>query len=509
MLSKFLGGNKRGGDVAGTGKDSAQVGDVSSIRIPRTALGLGFGEKYTNSDLIYAVEREPYAFKMVFQVAQDMFDKWFEVKDPRKDDQDKELNANVQTELSKLKAQSIFTDAAVHERGLGWSIMVVGYEDEGETLEDPAKDPESIKDLAVYSPFQIGSRIQEDEEPDSKRYGLPVLYPVRRAPKAKLASIHYSCVIHFATRLLKHRYKGVPVTGPCWDDLTSIRNCRWGVAQTLYRYGGGFPVVTIDGADKEGLQEFANYWGPLTARTSLFKNEKQKIEFMGLQGRALNPENYILAIMDELSAGSGIPRAILRGAQAGALTGSEVNEREYFKVVSDAQKRFEPGVRFLIDQLIKIKQVETSVKPGEYEVEWVGAFEINPRDRMAAFYDESRARALQTDYLTVNEIRAQMDPPLDEVDGGDVVLGLLKAQAAKAQAATAQAELYAAKKIEAANKNKRLSRRKAEIMKKFGKPVEYVLADRIAKGASVKKICKDLSITQSTFYNWKDEYGLH
>jgi len=281
------------------------------------------------------------------------------------------------------------------------------------------------------------------------------------------------------------------------------------MSQTLYRYGGGFPVVTIDGADKEALEEFARYWGPLTSRTSLFKNEKQQIEFMGLQGRALNPEPYYLAIMDALSAGSGIPRPLLRGAQAGAITGSEVNERQYFKVVSDAQKRFEGGVRFLIDQLIKIGQVQTTVKPGEYAVEWIGAFEINPRDQMAAFFDESRGRTLQTNYLTVNEIRAQMDPPLDAVEGGDVVIGLLRAQAAKAQAATAQAELYDKKKAEAANKNKRLSRRKAELMKKFGKPVEYLLAERMLKGDSVHKICKDLGITATTYYNWKEEYSLH
>ena len=269
------------------------------------------------------------------------------------------------------------------------------------------------------------------------------------------------------------------------------------MGQTLYRYGSGFPVVTLEGASKEDLTEFSNYWGPLTARTSLFKNEKQQIEFKGLEGRALNPEPYYIPIMENLSAGSGIPMAILRGVQAGALTGSEVNEREFFKVVSDAQMRFEPGLRFLIDKLIEIKQVKTSVPPGEYMIEWTGAFEINPRDKEAALLDHVRARSLQTEYMTVNEIRAQEG--LEEVEGGDVVLGLLKAQTA-----AFKAQGMAANKV-----SDKPSKRKTELMKKFGKPVKFLLAERLKRNDSVHKICKDLGISTKTFYQWTEEYGLY
>lgn len=164
ILSNFFAsvgsiGHRPASDVVkkkSAGTDSAL--EQSSIGIPRTALGEGatFGEKFTDDDLLFAIKREPVAFKTVFQVAHDIFDKWFEVLDVREKDKDEASNANVQAELSKLGAKDVFTQAAVYEHGFGYSIIVIGYKDEGETLEDEVKNAESIEDLAAYSPKQIG-----------------------------------------------------------------------------------------------------------------------------------------------------------------------------------------------------------------------------------------------------------------------------------------------------------------------------------------------------------------
>lgn len=56
--------------------------------------------------------------------------------------------------------------------------------------------------------------------------------------------------------------------------------------------------------------------------------------------------------------------------------------------------------------------------------------------------------------------------------------------------------------------NRELSKRKRELQEKFGKPVQQLLADRISRGDSVSKICRDIGISTATFYNWAEEYGL-
>lgn len=157
--------------------------EQSNIRIPLTTLGQGtaFGEKFTNDDLLFAIEREPVAYKTVFQVAHDIFEKWFEVKNIREKGKEEDLNEKIQTELNKIDAKTAFTQAAFYERGFRWSIIVIGYKDQGETLENELKEPESIEDLATYSPRQIGTKdLKLDKDEDSKRYGWPTIYPVRR-----------------------------------------------------------------------------------------------------------------------------------------------------------------------------------------------------------------------------------------------------------------------------------------------------------------------------------------
>jgi hypothetical protein len=287
-----------------------------TIGLPNTTTaGAGFGEQITNTDLTFAIKREPVAHRIVFAVAHDVFDNWFEVDDVVTEGKDKDLNKQVQIELSKLNAKSVFTEMSVFERGYGWAIIIVGYQDVGKTLADPVEDPQAIVELAAYTPTQIG-RIIDDKDPKSLRFGLPEYYYVKRSSSLR-EKVHFSRVLHFATRLLDHRYKGISVLEPVWDDLTNLRNIRWGMGQTMFRYGSGFPDVEIENATKKTLDDFiaSNQFKELTARTYFVHSEKQKLEFKGAQGVALNPANYYAPIMENISTGSNVPMAILRGAQ--------------------------------------------------------------------------------------------------------------------------------------------------------------------------------------------------
>jgi len=448
-----------------------------------TGLGAEFGQPLTYDNITFAIKREPVAHRIVFAVAHDIFDNWFEVE-PLEEGIDKEkFNEAVQKVLLLLNAKDVFTQAAVFERAYGWSIIVLGYQDKGVTLKDPVLMPEKIVSLEAYAPTMITS-VQTDKNRQSARFGLPETYKVNIAENEEV-EVHFSRVIHFATRLLDHPWKGISVLEPVWDDLTVLRNIRWGMGQTMYRYGSGFPVVTVKGATKEQIDQYKREWGPLTAQTSMWADENTTIEFKGLAGRALDPEPYYTPIMENISAGTSIPMAILRGAQAGQLAGSEVNEREYFKQISDSQSRYEPYIMDLTDRLIETKQIPDT----HYRINWLGGFEINPRDQAAAELDKTRSLTLKTNWMTINEIR-QLEG-LERLPGADVVLGLSKLQNGTPQ-----------------NISSATSKRKLELERKFNKPVDQLLAERIAAGKSVNKICKELGIGKQTFYSWTEGYGL-
>ncbi|MEM3697524.1 MAG: DUF1073 domain-containing protein [Candidatus Bathyarchaeia archaeon] len=465
------------------GIHSAPSQTQAEIQRVYTGLGAEFGQPLTHDNITFAIKREPVAHRIVFAVAHDIFDNWFTVE-PLEESTDKEkFNETVQKVLLLLNAKDVFTQAAVFERAYGWSIIVIGYQDKGVTLKDPVLMPEKIVSLEAYAPTTITS-VQTDKNRQSARFGLPETYKIKTAENEEV-EVHFSRVIHFATRLLDHPWKGISVLEPVWDDLTVLRNIRWGMGQTMYRYGSGFPVVTVKGATKEQIDQYKREWGPLTAQTSMWADENTTIEFKGLAGRALDPEPYYTPIMENISAGTSIPMAILRGAQAGQLAGSEVNEREYFKQISDCQSRYEPYIMDLIDRLMETKQIPDT----HYRINWLGGFEINPRDQAAAELDKTRSLQLKTNWMTINEIR-QLEG-LERLPGADIVLGLSKLQNGTVP-----------------NISSATSKRKLELERKFGKPVDRLLADGIAAGKSVNKICKELGIGKQTFYCWTEEYGL-
>ena len=461
------------------------VSSQTQAEIQRVYTGLGaeFGQPLTYDNITFAIKREPVAHRIVFAVAHDIFDNWFTLEALEEGIDKEKFNEAVQKVLLLLNAKDVFTQAAVFERAYGWSIIVIGYQDKGVTLKDPVLMPEKIVSLEAYGPTMI-TDIQVDKNKQSPRFGLPEIYKVKIS-ETEDVEIHHSRVIHFATRKIEHGYKGISVLEPVWDDLTVLRNVRWGMGQTMYRYGSGFPVVTVKGATEEQIKKYKEEWGPLTAQTSMWTDENTTIEFKGLAGRALDPEPYYIPIMENISAGTSVPMAILRGAQAGQLAGSEVNEREYFKLISDCQSRYEPGIMDLIDRLMKTKQIPDV----HYKINWLGGFEINPRDQAAAELDKTRSLEVKTNWMTVNEIR-QLEG-LERIPGGDVVLGLSKVQGGVFSSTTSAT-----------------SKRKLELEREFGKPVDKLLADRIATGHSVNKICKDLGIGKQTFYSWIEEYGL-
>ena len=127
--------------------------------------------------------------------------------------------------------------------------------------------------------------------------------------------------------------------------------------------------------------------------------------------------NYYLPIMENISAGSGIPLAILRGVQAGTLTGSEVNQQEYFALIGDEETYYETGIRQLIKSLIKTED--------DFKFKWMGGFQLD--DLKQAQIDQVKAQTLQIkgDWHTRNELRKLEDPklkPLSEEQGGEELL---------------------------------------------------------------------------------------
>jgi hypothetical protein len=407
----------------------------TGITIPRSGTGGGgeYGEDITDELRTFALTREPVAYRVVFTISKNIFDNWFTLEGSNyrtpttqpsasaaeQTKTNEAYNRRVQKLLDKVNAKQELTRMAIYERGYGWAIIVLGYEDDAATLAEPASNIKGIQEIKAYGPTQI-SQVDEDKDPNSVRYGLPTYYHIMRTGELGTLKVHYTRCIHFATRLIDHDWKGKSTLDAIWDDLTTLRNIRWGMGQTMYRYGSGFPDITFTGAESQDIENWisSGAFSELSARTYFAHNEDQLLEFKGLEGHALNPMNYYLPPMEHISCGSGIPLAIIRGVQAGALTGSETDTANLWSMISSEQSAYEPGIRQLINAL--------TGQESDYTFNWKGGFELDEQKKQQIALTRAQELDILWSFYKRNEIRKMIDPDASELsaeEGGDDLKG--------------------------------------------------------------------------------------
>jgi len=108
-----------------------------------------FGMALDDEDLLVAVKREPVANRIVFQVAHDVFDNWFEVEEAG-EKPDPQFNEAVQRALENLNVKAVFTQMAVYERLFGWAIITLTYVDYGLDVSQPVIGPKEIRELLAF-----------------------------------------------------------------------------------------------------------------------------------------------------------------------------------------------------------------------------------------------------------------------------------------------------------------------------------------------------------------------
>jgi len=405
-----------------------------------------FGGSITDKDRLFYSTREPVGVWWVKGIAYDIWDNGFKVKDKANPD-DETLNNKVQSILETLECKSKLPRETVFERRYGTAILLLSYtgfgsETNWETplfkLKNDGKPPKTLKNsqkllqITPY-PWTMVSVFELDDDQSSIRFGKPEFYTVDTGSgaqdstnptgqeKDRKIKVHWTRVIHDAPRLDEHTYEGVPAIDGIFDDLVGGRNARWAAYQDYYRHGGGFPVIKTkataeqnkDWVESGGLDDYMHRFGYFLCGI------EEDFKFVGAEGKTLNPNTYFDMYFTFIAAATGVAKDTIKGVSAGRVTGSEVNERQYYKSISLQQNQKTPFLRELIDRIIQTGQVDFN---GEYEVEWVDPFSVNPQDRAAIEFMEERTNALKT-YMTVNERRAlEKLPPIDGPQGEMLML---------------------------------------------------------------------------------------
>lgn len=404
------------------------------IMIPEpTGAGWGarFGESIDNVGREFASTREPVGVRVTSHVATDIFDNWFTVTDVKGDKGDKDLNSKVQAVMEAFKVRQQLIRACDFERTYGTSVIVFGYDDEPDALmlKEPLPDDRAalnIMQLYAYSKPRL-TQIFKVTETTDPRLGLPKAYEINQN-LAQSIIYNWTRVEHCATRLRDHPFFGESSLDPIWDDMTVYRNVRWGVGQTMFRVGGGVPVIKLKGTPAQVTAwQSEGRFKNLHQRTYMVLGLEESFEFKGAQGSALNPTPYVEASIESISIGSNIPKVQLRGAQAGSLSGSETNLKEYFGFISSLQTLWNPTVKNILHRFMETGQIETTAE--DVVITWNPSFKMSEIDLARISLQNAMANKNMLSYMTIDEVRARdkLDPMEDEQ--GKVCPGLLELQA--------------------------------------------------------------------------------
>jgi hypothetical protein len=282
----------------------------------------------TNEKLVRMYRRKGVAFRVINKETNLLFKNLFT------SDNDEALRVRDSLEFTKY-AQYAVKNAMVS----GWSLIYKNYGDV-QTENDYAK-PASPNAIALDFYCVTRAWVHEDIYINQE---VRDYYRIYRADGSSFR-VHKSRFIR-----VQANEDEISRLEPAYDSIEVLDNVLWGIGQTMFRSGSGFPVLKVSegtkvvnagGANKTKIQLYKDS-GILTdmnSMTGFLIDAADDLSFAGAQGKAITPGEYYDRAFQQCAVDLEIPVDILKGVSAGAVTGSETNLKEYYGDLASKQQQ--------------------------------------------------------------------------------------------------------------------------------------------------------------------------
>ena len=228
--------------------------------------------------------------------------------------------------------------------------------------------PEELKHLTSISKTQILNYTRGED-------GEIEMWRIQSG--ASQYSVHADRVVLVQNWWLSDDPKGVSHFLPQYDTISDLENSNVAITEALIKSAVGLAHLKLP----ENATEDDWNWA-----TENFKNIDFLTEFISEQGweadvismdKGVNPQPYTEHQFHRLSLVSRVPKTILMGTEAGKVTGSEWNIKEYHALVSDMRREL---TRHIVD-LLKRAQRWGILPPGKLEIKWGALDEPTEEER--------------------------------------------------------------------------------------------------------------------------------
>ena len=267
--------------------------------------------------------------------------------------------------------------------GLGqYALLLLGTRD-GDELDRPLvkrlRGPDDVLYARLYSEGTATITVW-DEERNSPRYGLPLLYQVQTSANAGgVRTVHYSRVLHVAEGLLEDDVYGVPALEAVYNRLDDLEKVTGGSSEAFWlNIRKGLAILAREDVD---LPNSADDRAAFDAEVDNYVHNLERVmrlqgvELQELGADVVSGYDQFKMLVSVIAADLDIPQRKLIGNEAGELASSQ-DERNWAAKIASRQADFaEPEIlRALLDWLLSHGAL---AKPGSgsYGVEWPPVYE--------------------------------------------------------------------------------------------------------------------------------------
>lgn len=335
--------------MSGNGKGYGR--DVLTRQAP------GVRRKLTNADLSQLYADSAIVQNIINIPAEDMTRSWFTLRM-----KDEKLKNDIMSKLADLKAKEAFKKMRSYERLRGDGFISLGVTQSVPfELSDPL-DERKLKRLDyihAFSGMKVSSFIP-NEDMFSPNFGQVELFQINRRSQVgqQIAgvlndNVHATRLIHDQTRRLEDEYRGQPLLEPLYDIITVLDTSLWSVGQMLYDFA--FKIYKADGVDDMSAQDknelgmIMDYMFRTEALAIIGANEELKKETTQTSGI----KDLLDYVWDYLSGAVRMPKTVIKGQEAGTITGAQYDVMNYYSRIAAMQENeLKPHIERLIRLLL-------------------------------------------------------------------------------------------------------------------------------------------------------------
>lgn len=298
---------------------------------------------------------------------------------------DEKLKALYESRLRQLKTKDMFKQLNIFDRLYGDGFISLGLIQKSTfELSDAIKldDLKKISYLNAFSSKKVNNRVI-DEDVFSPRYGKSESFEINNRSRTGIeiagqtqVSVHHSRLIHQQSTRFEDEIEGTSLLESLYDILTVMDTSLWSVGQIMYDFVFKvFKSKDIDGmnnADKAELGMLMDYKFR-TEALAVITNEEE----LGKESTNVSGINQLLDFTwDYLAGAARMPKTVLKGQEAGTLTGAQYDVMNYYSRIASMQENsMRPQLEYLV-RLLMWCEDECGGRIDPDSIEW--SIEFNP-----------------------------------------------------------------------------------------------------------------------------------